>query len=79
MSNIPINFNQQFTNSPQVRPIVSVEGGISGSNQGAGYGGQVFVGVGNNRGYVGAYGSGGGYFGGGFGGGAIGFGGGFRF
>ena len=77
MSN-PINFNQQFTNSSQVRPIVSVDGGISGSNRGAGYSGQVFVGVGNNSGYVGAYGSGGGSFGGGFGG-AVGLGGGFRF
>jgi hypothetical protein len=75
----PINFNQNFGSSSQIKPFVSVSGGISGGSGGAGYGGQVSAGIHSNRGYVGVYGSGGGSFGGGFGGGAIGIGGGFRF
>ena len=75
----PINFNQNFGSSSQIRPYVSVDGGISGNQSGAGYGGQVSVGIHSNSGYVGAYGAGGGSFGGGFGGGAVGIGGGFRF
>ena len=75
----PINFAPNFGSGPQIKPFVTIDGGISGNQSGAGYGGQVGVGIHNNRGYVGVYGSGGGSFGGGFGGGAIGIGGGFRF
>jgi hypothetical protein len=75
----PINFNPTFGSSSQIRPFVNVNGSISGGSGGAGYGGQVSVGISNNRGSVGVFGSGGGSFGGGFGGGAIGIGGGIRF
>jgi len=75
----PINFNQNFGSSSTIRPYVSVSGGISGNQSGAGYGGQMSVGIGSNRGYVGGYVSGGGSFGGSSGISGVGIGGGFRF
>ena len=75
----PINFNQNFGSSSTIQPYVSVSGGISGNQSGAGYGGQVSVGVGSNSGYVGVYASGGGAFGGGSALTGVGIGGGIRF
>ncbi len=60
----PINFTPQFGNGPQLRPVVSVSGGISGDNRGAGWGGQASVGIANDRFFAGGFVSGGGSFGG---------------
>ena len=75
----PINFSPNFGSSSQIKPYVSIDGGISGNNRGAGWGGQVSAGIQSNKGFVGGYVSGGGDFSGNFGRPAVGFGGGIRF